>query len=88
MCFADNIERKMGRILSYKNVRKEKKTTPQKDIKSGKEKKTTPQKDAKVGKRKPTRKKIEDQNNNSESIREEVGETPSSEEETEVPKKN
>ena len=47
MCFADNLERKIGKILSHKNV-----------TKVGKEKKTTPQKDAQVGKRRQTRKRL------------------------------
>ena len=50
---------------------------------------TTPLKASIIGKRKQTRKSNEDKYNNSELIREEVGETPSysSQEKTEVPKK-
>ena len=74
-------------MLSNKNVIKEKKTTPPKAPRKGKEERTTPLKASNVGKMKQKRKSNEDQNNNSESIRGEVGETPSysSQEETEVP---
>ena len=66
----------MKNISSNKNVINEKNTQPQKAQRKGKEERTT-----------QTRKSNEDQNNNSESIMEEVGETPSysSQEETEVP---
>ncbi len=79
----------MKNISSNKNVRKEKSTTPQKDPKKGKEVRTTPLKASIVGKRKQIRKSNEDQNNNSESIMEEVGETPSisSQEKIKVQKK-
>ena len=56
----------------------EKNTQPRKDPRKGKDERTT-----------QTRKSNEDENNNSESIMEEVGETPSysSQEETKVPQK-
>ena len=68
----------MKNISSNKNVINVKNTQPQKAQRKGKEERTT-----------QTRKSNEDQNNNSESIMEEVGETPSysSQEKTEVPKK-
>ena len=68
----------MKKISSNKNFINEKNTQPPKAPRKGKEERTT-----------QTRKSNEDQNNNSESIMEEVGETPSysSQEETEVPQK-
>ena len=51
----------MEKILSNKNVRNEKKTTPPKAPKKGMEERTTPLKASIIGKRKQIRKTNEDQ---------------------------